>query len=69
VTLRRERVGIVLSVVDNGSGLFKGSSDGMGLENMNYRARAIGAMLQFRQRVGGGLTMSCTLPRVHWRSK
>ena len=39
------------------------------LKNMNYRARAIGATLQFRPRDLGGTAMICTLPRVDGRSK
>jgi signal transduction histidine kinase len=54
----------VLSVIDNGCGLSKVSAEswGMGLENMNYRARAIGARVEFTSRDGGGTIMNCTLP-------
>jgi signal transduction histidine kinase len=64
ISLRRRSEGIELSVADNGCGLPKVSSEswGMGLENMNYRARAIGARLQFSTRTGGGTVMNCLLP-------
>ena len=54
---------IVLSVKDNGRGLSRVSAGGggMGFENMNYRARAIGAQLQFAPRDRGGTVMTCTL--------
>ena len=38
------------------------SGDGMGFENMNYRARAIGAQLYFRARAQGGTVMLCKVP-------
>jgi PAS domain S-box-containing protein len=71
VSLRREREGIVLSVIDDGSGLPKAASDGdgMGLENMNYRARAIGARLQFTARDKGGMMMRCIIPQRESRLK
>jgi signal transduction histidine kinase len=71
VSLQRGRDGLVLSVTDNGSGLSRPSTAGwgMGLENMNYRARAMGARLQFRPRDRGGTTMLCTLPDTTGRSQ
>jgi PAS domain S-box-containing protein len=64
VSLNRRRGGTVLSIVDNGRGLSKDSaeSQGMGFENMNCRARAIGAKLQVASCRGGGTIISCTLP-------
>ncbi|HUI06898.1 MAG TPA: GAF domain-containing protein [Verrucomicrobiae bacterium] len=64
ISLNRRREGIALSVSDNGCGLPKVSAEswGMGFENMNYRARAIGARLQFGNRDGGGTIMNCILP-------
>ena len=64
VALRRETEGIVLSVTDNGRGFSKAAmnGDGMGFENMNYRARAIGAQLHFRTRAQGGTVMLCKVP-------
>jgi signal transduction histidine kinase len=63
VSLERATEGVVLSVKDNGSGLFKASRNGsgMGLENMSYRARAIGARLEFKRHNPGGTTMNCTV--------
>jgi signal transduction histidine kinase len=63
VSLGRAPEGIVLSVKDNGRGLSRVSTggDGMGFENMSYRARAIGARLHFAPRDRGGTLMSCTL--------
>jgi signal transduction histidine kinase len=64
ISLKRTSEGIVLSVADNGCGLSKVSAEswGMGLENMNYRARGIGARLQFTSPPGGGTIMNCILP-------
>ena len=64
VSLLRKRGGTVLSVIDNGRGLSHVSVEdgGMGIENMNCRARAIGAKLQFAPCRGGGTMMCCTLP-------
>ena len=65
ISLHRGSKGITLSVTDNGCGLPQaaGGGDGMGLENMKYRAGTIGARLQFRRRDGGGTMMRCTMPR------
>jgi len=70
VSLSREPEGIVLSVKDNGRGLSRVSTggDGMGFENMSYRARAIGAQLHFAPRDRGGTLMSCTLLRREGRT-
>jgi PAS domain S-box-containing protein len=64
VSLCRKPGEIVLSVTDNGRGFPKAASnsEGMGLENMNYRARAIGARLHFRPRARGGTIMLCEVP-------
>ena len=63
VSLSREPEGIVLSVKDNGRGLsgVSSSGDGMGFENMSYRARAIGAQLEFAPRERGGTIMKCAV--------
>jgi signal transduction histidine kinase len=39
------------------------------LENMHYRARAIGARLEFLPRNRGGTIMLCTLPHTNGRLK
>ena len=64
VSLHRKRGGTVLSVIDNGRGLSNVSVEdwGMGIDNMNCRARTIGARLQFAPCHGGGTIMCCTLP-------
>jgi PAS domain S-box-containing protein len=64
VSLHRKRRGTVLSVIDNGRGLSNVSVEdwGMGIENMNCRARTIGARIQFAPCRGGGTIMCCTLP-------
>jgi PAS domain S-box-containing protein len=69
VSLRRKPGGTVLSVSDNGCGFSWGGAEsyGMGLENMNYRARAIGAQLEFPPRDRGGTVMLCTLPHANGR--
>jgi len=71
VSLHRKRGGTVLSVIDNGRGLSNVSVEdwGMGIENMNCRARAIGARLQFAPCHGGGTIMCCTLPARVRRAK
>jgi signal transduction histidine kinase len=71
VSLRRRRVGTVLSIVDNGRGLSGDSAEGrgMGFENMNCRARAIDAKLQIASCRGGGTIISCTLPYRARRQK
>lgn len=64
VSLNHRRGGTVLSIVDNGHGLSNDSAEGrgMGFENMNCRARAIGAKLQIASSRGGGTIISCILP-------
>ncbi|HXI83312.1 MAG TPA: GAF domain-containing protein [Verrucomicrobiae bacterium] len=71
VSLHRKGRGTVLSVIDNGRGLSNVSVEdwGMGIENMNCRARAIGARLQFAPCRGGGTIMCCTLPSRVRRAK
>src|SRR5262249_54748421 len=49
-----------LRVVDDGAGISKSGSDGMGLDIMRYRARLIGGKLTIRQRKGRGTIVSCT---------
>jgi len=61
VSLERTTAGVLLSVKDNGRGLFKAlrNGNGMGLENMNYRARAISARLEFKRCKPSGIAMNC----------
>ncbi len=69
-SLSRAPEGIVLTVKDNGRGIsrFSTGSDGMGFENMSYRARAIGAQLQFAPRDRGGTIMNCILSQREGRA-
>jgi signal transduction histidine kinase len=71
IVLCRGRENIVLSVLDNGRGISKYSGDGygMGFENMNCRARAIGARLEFAIRDEGGTVMTCTFSPQNGRSR
>ena len=63
VSLARKEDKLVLSVRDNGRGLSPSMprGDGRGVENMRYRARTIGAQLQWDPRPVGGTVVSCTL--------
>ncbi len=71
VSLARAPNGVVLSIKDNGRGFSKlpGDGDGMGLENMNYRARTVGAHLTFARRPGGGAVVTCAVPSSNERTK
>ena len=64
VALARKDDKLILSVRDNGRGISQQSprGDGRGFENMRYRARTIGAQLQWDPRSGGGTIVACTLP-------
>jgi signal transduction histidine kinase len=52
-----------LEVSDNGKGMPKDSSGGMGLGIMSYRADMIGAKLAVVSKPGKGVTVTCILPR------
>jgi PAS domain S-box-containing protein len=56
---------ITLTVRDDGVGLPPAprKRDGMGLQSMNYRARAIGATLEVRRGPAGGTIVTCALPK------
>jgi len=57
---------VSLTIEDNGSGqVDKLKPTGMGLKTMSYRARAIGGLLELRQRRRGGLAVVCTFPNQH----
>lgn len=65
IALRGDENMIVLTVSDDGCGLPEHRhGKGMGLEIMDYRARAIGATLTIRCGKERGSVVSCTLPRV-----
>jgi PAS domain S-box-containing protein len=71
VSLQRRLGKTVLSIVDNGRGMSGDSAEsrGMGFENMNCRARAIGAKFQIASCRGGGTIISCVLPTRGGKSK
>jgi PAS domain S-box-containing protein len=56
---------ITLTIRDDGVGFPPAARkrDGMGLQSMNYRARAIGATLDIRQGPAGGTIVTCALPK------
>jgi signal transduction histidine kinase len=69
VTLVRDQKKLVLRITNNGHDLAGGHLDsaGMGVENMNYRARAIGATLRFTARPGGGTVTDCRFTQPQGR--
>ena len=56
---------VTLTIRDDGVGLPPAprKRDGMGLQSMNYRARAIGATLDVRRGQAGGTIVTCVLPK------
>lgn len=64
VTIRlvREKGSLLLEVVDDGIGLAKKRSGGLGLGIMHHRARVIGGELNVTSRKGGGVSVSCRTP-------
>ncbi|MGH7997605.1 MAG: response regulator [Opitutaceae bacterium] len=64
VVLRLEETGgaVHLEIDDNGRGLPRERSRGLGLRLMVYRAGVIGAVLTLQSRPGIGLTVRCVLP-------
>jgi two-component system CheB/CheR fusion protein len=65
IQLKATRQQIILGVRDNGVGIRRrtGSSRGMGLHIMQYRADAIGGSLAIRRHPRGGTEVVCTVPR------
>lgn len=60
-SLSRRRV--ALTITDNGKGFVKSPEDrGMGLQNMKYRAGAIGGALKITSAPGKGTIIRCTVP-------
>jgi len=57
---------LVLKIKDDGVGFPPSAArgKGMGLRVMNYRARMIGATIQVRRPKGGGITVTCSLPKA-----
>lgn len=64
LTLSEDEGGVVLKVVDDGSGLpapeLRGS--GMGLSIMQHRAEHLGTRLQIESTPGGGTCITCVVP-------
>lgn len=54
---------VTLSIADNGKGLVRAArADGMGLQNMKYRAGVVGGTLRIDTALGRGTTVTCTAP-------
>ena len=66
VSLERLRGTIVVTVSDNGLGMSEskkcGQGGGLGMHTMHYRARIIGASLEFKPHPEGGTRVICRLP-------
>src|SRR5207302_10692395 len=66
IRLSGDRAGVSLTVQDDGIGCCGAKeprpSDGLGLHTMKYRARVIGATLDFFPNETGGTTVRCQLP-------
>ena len=64
IRLVLDGTGLILSVEDDGvGGAAAARSGGLGLHTMKYRARMIGAQLEFRRGVPRGTIVRCHLPR------
>lgn len=61
IELQQKRGQIMLRIRDDGAGLTKRKSKGMGLHIMPYRARTIGATLTVHSKRGHGTQVVCTL--------
>jgi signal transduction histidine kinase len=64
IQLARHRQRLELRISDNGRGLARTKSAGMGLQVMKHRARVIGAELTVDSPPGKGVTITCSLPLV-----
>jgi signal transduction histidine kinase len=64
ITLKRGPEGITLAIRDNGIGipLDLPRSGGMGMQIMNHRATAIGAMIEVQRAGGCGTVVRCSVP-------
>ncbi|HWA88328.1 MAG TPA: response regulator [Opitutus sp.] len=62
IRLRRGAEALELSVADDGKGLVKARSGGIGLQVMKHRAAVIGGELRVDSKPGKGVTITCTLP-------
>lgn len=64
IKLERSPRGMVLRVIDDGTGLSNesGPRQGLGFHIMNYRAQLMGGRLEIESAKGGGMCISCYLP-------
>lgn len=62
VGVRRERDGVVLSIVDDGRGLTPSAGPGVGLATMRERAAELGARFDLDPRPGGGVAVRVRVP-------
>jgi PAS domain S-box-containing protein len=63
---------VILKIKDDGKGFPptpKGKGKGMGLRVMQHRARMIGATISIHQPKEGGITVICSVPKVHTAKK
>jgi signal transduction histidine kinase len=65
LSLTSNKSRLILKVKDDGAGFPAAAPQGkgMGLRVMHHRARMIGASITLRQSKGGGVTVTCALPR------
>jgi len=63
MTLDRVTKGkVILAIIDNGKGFLQGTGQGMGLQNMKYRAGIIGGTLRIIASPKRGTTVKCCIP-------
>lgn len=62
IRLRQSADRLTLVVEDDGHGLPRAATTGIGLRVMRYRANSIGAILTIANRATHGLTVRCSLP-------
>ena len=64
ISVSRNEGRLKLAVIDNGEGFNPASPlvRGMGLRNMQYRAKMIGGSLRIARREGGGIVLTCETP-------
>jgi signal transduction histidine kinase len=65
ISLHEDESALQLAISDDGAGAPAPSSsaDGMGLKTMRHRANLLGASLDIRSALGGGVSVICSLPK------